>query len=69
MSVSADRKLIESFGGPARVAELLRYKKKGGTQRVHNWMTRGIPSKVKLDHPDIFLITAEASAPTQQEQP
>lgn len=49
-----DRKVIESLGGPGKVAELLGYEKHGGVQRVHNWMSRGIPAKVKLDHPEIF---------------
>ncbi len=44
-----DGALIEALGGPAKVAELLGYEKHGGTQRVHNWITRGIPSKVKLE--------------------
>ena len=53
--MSTDATLIKQLGGPAKVAELLNYDKHGGTQRVHNWLTRGIPSKVKVDHPDIFL--------------
>jgi len=54
-SMSPDAKLIESLGGPAKVAELLGYEKEGGTQRVHNWIERGIPPKVKIEHPEIFL--------------
>ena len=50
-----DKQLIESLGGPAKVAELLGYDKQGGVQRVHNWMTRGIPPRVKLERPDLFL--------------
>ncbi len=50
-----DKRLIESLGGPAKVAELLGYEKHGGVQRVHNWMTRGIPPRVKLERPDLFL--------------
>lgn len=50
-----DRKLIEDLGGPAKVAELLNFPKQGGTQRVQNWLTRGIPSKVKVEHPEIFF--------------
>lgn len=53
--MATDRELIEHLGGPAKVAELLNYDKHGGVQRVHNWMTRGIPARVKLNHPDIFL--------------
>lgn len=50
-----DSQLIDDLGGPAKVAELLGYEKHGGTQRVNNWKSRGIPAKVKLDHPDVFL--------------
>ena len=53
--MATDRELIEHLGGPAKVAELLKYDKNGGVQRVHNWMTRGIPARVKLDHPEVFL--------------
>jgi len=50
-----DKQLIDDLGGPAKVAEMLGYEKHGGVQRVHNWTVRGIPAKVKLAHPDIFL--------------
>lgn len=50
-----DSKLIDSLGGTAKVAELLGYDKAGGPQRVHHWRTRGIPSAVKLQRPDLFL--------------
>lgn len=53
--MKSDAQLIEDLGGAAKVAELLGYEKNGGTQRVHNWITRGIPARVKLDHPDVFL--------------
>lgn len=53
--MTADQKLIERLGGPAKVAELLKYDKHGGVQRVHNWMARGIPARVKLANPEIFL--------------
>lgn len=66
-----DAELIESLGGPARVAELLHLDKDGGVQRVHNWKTRGIPAKVKLERPDLFLrhlVQAETPAPTGAQQ-
>lgn len=50
-----DSELIQSLGGPAKVASMLGYPKHGGTQRVQNWLGRGIPPKVKVDHPEIFL--------------
>lgn len=49
-----DAHLIERLGGPAKVAELLGLDKDGGTQRVHNWKARGIPSRVRLDHAEVF---------------
>jgi hypothetical protein len=46
-----DWSLIVDLGGPAKAAALL-----GTTiQRVHNWKERGIPSKVKVKHPELFL--------------
>ena len=61
ITLDADRALIESLGGPAKVAELLGYEKEGGPQRVNNWVTRGIPAGVKLNHPDIFLKHLQAA--------
>lgn len=58
---TSDKELIESLGGPAKVAELLGYDKNGGVQRVTNWVTRGIPSKVKVEHPEIFLFSQESA--------
>ncbi len=48
-----DTTIIERYGGPAKLAERLGFGK-WGTQRVHNWRTRGIPSLVKLTRPDLF---------------
>lgn len=53
--VEKDAELIESLGGPAKVADLLGYRDESGTQRVWNWTKRGIPSQVKIDNPEIFL--------------
>jgi hypothetical protein len=54
--MSEDKSIIQDLGGPTRVAELLGYDKlHGGVQRVQNWMLRGIPARVKLEHPEIFL--------------
>lgn len=50
-----DRAVIESLGGPAEVARKLGLDpNKGGVQRVQNWMTRGIPARVRLNHLDVF---------------
>lgn len=53
-----DKQLIHNLGGPSAVAKLLGYNYKTGTQRVYNWLSRGIPAKVKLDHANIFLTAA-----------
>ena len=54
--MTSDAQLIKDLGGPAKVAELLGYEKaQGGTQRVQNWLTRGIPSHVKVKHPELFM--------------
>jgi hypothetical protein len=51
-----DKELIESLGGATGVAKLLGYDlTKGGAQKVHNWITRGIPAKVKVQHPELFI--------------
>lgn len=52
-----DIQIIEKLGGATAVAKLLGYKTQGGSQRVHNWLKRGIPYKVKVDHPDLFLVS------------
>lgn len=49
-----DEKLILKLGGVANLAEMLGYPKKGGVQRVDNWRRRGIPLKVRVEHPEIF---------------
>jgi len=59
-TVDADRRLIESLGGPAKLAKLLGFDPDGGTQRVQNWKVRGIPAGVRLARPDIFLTNAIA---------
>lgn len=60
--MSEDKKLIQQLGGPAKVAELLSYPKHGGVQRVQNWMSRGIPARVKLGNPELFMVKPEKAA-------
>ena len=56
LAVMDDKALIEKLGGTTRLAVLLGYDiKKGGVQRVNNWMRRGIPAGVKVKHQDLFL--------------
>lgn len=50
-----DAELIQSLGGPTAVARLLGFELPGGSRRVHNWIGRGIPAAVKVEHPRIFL--------------
>lgn len=58
--MSSDKEIIQRLGGPAEVAQLLKFdKKRGGVQRVQNWLTRGIPAQIKLDHPDLFLTDSQ----------
>ena len=52
MSIEADKEILLKLGGSTKVAELLGYRDK---QRVQNWMKRGIPAKVKLEYPHLFL--------------
>ncbi|MGV5004862.1 hypothetical protein ACVCFZ_05305 [Acinetobacter variabilis] len=51
ISVKADKETIANLGGPAKVADSLGY----SIQRVQNWTVRGIPAKVKLEFPHLFL--------------
>lgn len=53
--MKTDEEIIRDLGGPAKVAELLGYDKNGGTQRVQNWIARGIPFRVKVERPDLFM--------------
>jgi hypothetical protein len=46
-----DTQIIEKLGGTGAVSKHLGV----SYQRVHNWLKRGIPSKTKLQHPDLFL--------------
>lgn len=70
-SIHADRELIDRLGGSAKVACILGFKKDGGTQRVENWKKRGIPSHIKVQRPEIFMVDMVANqskAPASQER-
>ena len=54
-AMKSDAELIDALGGPAKVAQLLGLGKAGGVQRVHNWKERGIPARIKLARPDLFV--------------
>lgn len=54
-----DAKLIEALGGPAALARRLGLNPDTGTQRVHNWKTRGIPALIRLNHPEVFATSEQ----------
>lgn len=54
-ALQKDIQIITALGGPSKVAELLHLPKKGGQQRVQNWLSRGIPAHAKVDRPDLFM--------------
>lgn len=52
-----DKALIDALGGVHQVVALMSYEPSAANiQRVKNWLTRGIPSKVKVERPDLFLL-------------
>lgn len=62
LCMKRDKQLIDSLGGPAKVAELMGLRDKPGQiQRIHNWKTRGIPARVRLEYPELFPFTKESS--------
>lgn len=62
VGVKTDKEIIDSLGGPAKVARLLGLTgRPGQVQRVHNWKSRGIPVQVRLDHPGVFPVSAKKS--------
>lgn len=74
MTIQEDKALIEQLGAPSKVAKLLQFSQ-FGVQRVQNWTVRGIPYKVKVEHPAIFMPglakslatnTPQATEPTAQ---
>lgn len=62
-----DAELIEHYGGPTKLAALLGWTESGAAQRIHNWRSRGIPAKVKLQYPRIFLLPELAHKAVEQE--
>lgn len=46
---------------------MLGFDKDGGVQRVHNWLTRGIPPAIKVSRPDLFM--PELAATTAEADP
>ncbi|MFN7043184.1 MAG: hypothetical protein ACK4OH_18750 [Acidovorax temperans] len=67
-ALQKDIQIITALGGPSKVAELLHLPKKGGQQRVQNWLARGIPAHVKVERPDLFMpeVVQASTAPAGQ---
>lgn len=61
-TIKKDAERIAELGGPAAVARLLGFDPACGTQRVHNWTTRGIPVRIKYQHPELFPQTRQERA-------
>jgi hypothetical protein len=52
MNKLTDKELISLLGGPTVLSKRLGFP---SSQRVHNWITRGIPASIKLAYPKLFL--------------
>lgn len=52
--ITADRATIERHGGAEAFALKLGFPLPQGYFRVAKWMQRGIPARVKLEHPRLF---------------
>ncbi|WP_295539232.1 hypothetical protein [uncultured Pseudacidovorax sp.] len=64
MEFHPDAEVIRRLGGPAALAKRLGYDHaKGGTQRVQNWLYRGIPLAVKVANAELFNWSPSAKAP------
>lgn len=65
--IERDAALIRQLGGPTKVVKAIGSDKKISVQRVQNWLTRGIPSQIKVEYPHIFMPEL-APAPAHQGQ-
>lgn len=61
MKPHPDAQIILRYGGATALARMLGL---SSPQRVHNWLVRGIPARVKIEYPDLFLKTSETNAAT-----
>ena len=63
--MSSDKEIIDSLGGSTKVAARLGR----SVQCVQNWKKRGIPARIRLNHPDVFPMPAPSDqAPAKQPQ-
>lgn len=49
-----DAEIISHFGGPAALARRIGLTDRYATQRVSNWVKRGIPAAIRLKYRSIF---------------
>ena len=64
MKTHPDAQIILRYGGATALARMLGL---SSPQRVQNWLVRGIPSRVKLEYPDLFLKTIETNGDLKSE--
>jgi len=65
--IERDADLIRTLGGASKVARLLSEVEPVSVQSVHNWLSRGVPFRIKVLHPHIFMQDhGPAQAPTNQ---
>ena len=50
-----DKEIIEFYGGGTKLARKLGLTTHHDRIKVNNWKIRGIPAKIKLKYPEIFL--------------
>ena len=55
-----DAEIIQALGGPTVLARRLGLSTPDGSRRVHNWIKRGIPAKVRLENPRVFKVRVTA---------
>lgn len=68
--MTEDAALIHALGGPRKVCELLGYDKRtGGVQRINNWLMRGIPYKIKLEHAALWMSARQVAADQARKTP
>ena len=53
-NTTLDAEIISHFGGPSALAKRLGLTQPHATQRVSNWIKRGIPPAIRLKHRALF---------------
>lgn len=62
----ADSQIIDRLGGVTAVAKKLGLAMPRGVARVSNWRRRGIPARVKLAYPWLFIAAQQSDRQTLQ---